>query len=77
MGVSPDRMLQGRLFACHDAHLYRIGTNYQQLPVNRSRSPVHDYQRDGSMRFDGNAGSVRHVRVEIQRVQVEQRHCPR
>jgi len=58
MGVSPDKMLQGRLFAYHDAHLYRVGTNYQQLPVNRSRSPVHDYQRDGSMRFDGNAGSA-------------------
>jgi catalase len=58
MGVSPDKMLQGRLFAYHDAHLYRVGTNYQQLPVNRSRSPVHAYQRDGAMRFDGNAGSA-------------------
>jgi len=49
-------LLQARLIAYHDAHLYRVGTNYQQLSVNRARSPVHTYQRDGSMRFDGNFG---------------------
>jgi catalase len=56
LGYSPDKMLQARLFAYHDAHLYRIGTNYQQLPVNRSLSTAQTYQRDGSMRFDGNHG---------------------
>ncbi len=49
MGYSPDRMLQGRLFAYHDAQLYRVGTNHQQLPVNRPRCPVHHQQRDGQM----------------------------
>jgi len=34
MGFSPDKMLQGRLFAYHDAQLYRVGTNHQHLPVN-------------------------------------------
>jgi catalase len=57
LGVSPDKMLQARLIAYHDAHLYRVGTNYQQLPVNRAHNPVHTYQRDGSMRFDGNSGA--------------------
>lgn len=57
MGYSPDKMLQGRLFAYHDAHLYRLGTNHQHLPVNRSRCPMHNQQRDGAMRFDGNGGS--------------------
>jgi catalase len=28
-------MLLGRLFSYHDTHLHRIGTNYEQLPVNR------------------------------------------
>ena len=56
LGFSPDKMLQARLFAYHDAHLYRVGTNYQALPVNRAHVPVHTYQRDGSMRFDGNFG---------------------
>lgn len=49
MGYSPDRMLQGRLFAYHDAQLYRVGTNHQHLPVNRPRCPFHNQQRDGAM----------------------------
>ena len=56
LGFSPDKMLQGRIFAYHDAHLYRIGANYQHLAVNRPIVPVSNTQRDGSMRFDGNAG---------------------
>ena len=47
IGVSPDRMLQARLLAYPDAHRYRLGTNYQDIPVNAARSPVHTYQRDG------------------------------
>jgi catalase len=39
MGYSPDKMLQGRLFAYHDAQLYRVGTNHQHLPVNAPRCP--------------------------------------
>lgn len=58
IGLSPDRMLQGRVFAYADAHRYRVGTNHQQLPVNAPRCPVHNYQRDGAMRFDGNGGSA-------------------
>ncbi|GLS06086.1 catalase [Chitiniphilus shinanonensis] len=57
IGFSPDKMLQGRLFAYNDAHRYRIGTNYAQLPVNAPQCPYHNYQRAGSMRFDGNGGS--------------------
>jgi len=49
MGYSPDKMLQGRLFAYHDAQLYRVGTNHQQLPVNAPKCPYHHFQRDGAM----------------------------
>ncbi|RYF02800.1 MAG: catalase, partial [Oxalobacteraceae bacterium] len=49
LGYSPDKMLQARLFAYHDAQLYRVGTNHQHLPVNRPRCPVHNQQRDGAM----------------------------
>jgi len=49
MGYSPDKMLQARLFAYHDAQLYRVGTNHQHLPVNRPRCPFHNQQRDGAM----------------------------
>lgn len=58
VGLSPDRMLQGRVFAYADAHRYRIGTNHQQLPVNAPRSPVNSYQRDGSMALGSNGGSA-------------------
>ncbi len=58
VGLSPDRMLQGRVFAYADAHRYRVGTNHQQLPVNAPRSPVHSYQRDGSMAFGSNGGAA-------------------
>lgn len=57
VGLSPDRMLQGRVFAYADAHRYRVGTNHQHLPVNAPRSPVHSYQRDGAM-ASGSYGSA-------------------
>src|SRR6266576_3096565 len=57
MGFSPDKMLQGRLISYPDAHRYRIGVNYDALPVNKAQCPFATYHRDGSMRFDGNGGS--------------------
>jgi catalase len=56
IGHSPDKMLQMRIVAYGDAHRYRLGVNYESLPVNRPRVPVATYHRDGSMRFDGNGG---------------------
>ncbi|NQD73290.1 catalase [Pseudomonas sp. CM27] len=57
VGLSPDRMLQGRVFAYADAHRYRVGTNHQQLPVNAPRCAVNSYQRDGSMATGSYAGA--------------------
>lgn len=56
IGFSPDKMLQGRLFAYGDAHRYRLGVNFETLPVNRPRVEVNNYHRDGFMRLDGNGG---------------------
>lgn len=56
IGFSPDRFLQGRLFSYGDAHRYRLGINYNQIPVNQAKVPVSDYHRDGAMRVDGNYG---------------------
>ncbi|MEV6474635.1 catalase [Streptomyces sp. NPDC051657] len=48
IGPSPDKMLQGRLFAYADAHRYRLGVNHTHLPVNAPRTAVVDnYGRDG------------------------------
>lgn len=57
ISYSPDKMLQGRLLSYPDAHRYRLGVNYEQLPVNRCPYAVNNYQRDGAMRMDGNGGS--------------------
>lgn len=57
VGYSPDKMLQGRLLSYPDAHRYRLGVNYEQLPVNRCPYMVNNYERDGAMRLDGNGGS--------------------
>jgi catalase len=56
LGFSPDKMLQGRLFAYADAHRYRLGINHHQIPVNKPQCPFHVSHRDGGMRVDGNGG---------------------
>jgi len=53
---SPDRMLQARLFAYGDAQRYRLGINFNHMPVNAPQCPFHSYHRDGKMRTDGNLG---------------------
>ena len=58
ISVSPDRMLQSRLFAYGDAARYRLGVNHHSIPVNAPRCPVHSYHRDGAMRVDGNFGAT-------------------
>ncbi len=62
IGPSPDKMLQGRLFAYGDAHRYRLGINHTRLPVNSPQGCPFDhgqnYGRDGAMRFDANGGSL-------------------
>jgi len=54
IGHSPDKMLQARIFSYADAHRYRVGVNAEQLPVNKPRCPVHNYNADGAMRLVGN-----------------------
>jgi catalase len=58
ISVSPDKMLQGRLFSYGDTQRYRLSVNFHQIPVNSPRGAayVHSYHRDGLMRVDGNAG---------------------
>jgi catalase len=63
LGYSPDKMLQGRLFAYHDAQLYRVGTNHQHLAVNRPRCPFHNQQRDGAMAIDNGGAATNYEAV--------------
>src|ERR1700682_6054952 len=55
---SPDRMLQGRLFAYADTQRYRVGTNYQELPVNRPLVKVANNNQDGNMSSNPQVGEV-------------------
>src|SRR5690554_414910 len=60
IGFSPDKMLQGRLFAYGDAQRYRLGVNHHQIPVNAPRNAAHSFHRDDQMQVDGNHGSTIH-----------------
>jgi catalase len=59
ISFSPDKMLQARVVSYADAHRYRLGVNFERLPVNRPKVDVNNtYQRDGYMRFDDNGGAA-------------------
>ncbi|WP_226643819.1 catalase [Microbulbifer variabilis] len=53
ISFSPDKMLQARVFSYADAHRHRLGTHYENLPVNAPHCPVHNYYRDGEMNTTG------------------------
>jgi len=59
-GIEPseDRMLQGRLFAYADTQMYRLGANYNSLPINRPLVAVHNDHQDGTMNSDDRKGEV-------------------
>ena len=52
ISFSPDKMLQARIFSYPDAHIYRVGTHYEMLPINRPIVDVNTYNLDGSMNFE-------------------------
>jgi catalase len=59
MDFSNDPLLQGRLFSYLDAHLHRLGgPNFQQLPINRPRCPMANFQRDGFAQAQQHKGQV-------------------
>lgn len=57
IGYSPDKLLQGRILSYPDAQRYRLGVNYEQIPVNRPLGQVANYQRDGHMQVGENGGA--------------------
>ncbi|MEX0778467.1 MAG: catalase [Balneolales bacterium] len=59
--LSPDKMLQGRVYSYPDTQRHRLGPNYHNIPVNcpyAAKAGTQNYQRDGAMRTDGNGGSA-------------------
>jgi len=58
ISFSPCKMLQARIFSYADAARYRLGTNFERLPINcpHAAKVNNPYQRDGAMRYDDNGG---------------------
>ena len=57
--ISPDKMLMARVFSYPDAQRARVGTNYNQLPVNQPHaSVVHNYEHEGHMRYQFSDATV-------------------
>jgi catalase len=58
--ISPDKMLMARMFSYPDAQRARIGTNYNQLPVNQPHaSKVTTYMHEGNMQYHYNTAEHR------------------
>lgn len=59
-GIEPseDKLLQGRIFSYADTQLHRIGTNGNQLPVNRPRNEVANHNQDGAQNSGSRTGDV-------------------
>jgi catalase len=56
---SDDPLLQGRLFSYTDTQLIRLGgANFHELPINRPKCPMANFQRDGVRRMDIPKGQV-------------------
>jgi catalase len=57
IAVSPDKMLQARVFSYHDTHIHRLGPNYHLIPINAPKyAAENSYQRDGFMQTGPNEG---------------------
>ena len=57
--ISPDKMLMARVFSYPDAQRYRVGTNYQSIPVNAPHAaPVYNYSKDGAQRHHFDPATV-------------------
>lgn len=58
MAPSFDPLLQGAMMACPDAHRYRLGTNYGQIPINTPKISRPTALRDGAMAMGDNGGGI-------------------
>ncbi|KAH7489921.1 Catalase [Fusarium oxysporum f. sp. matthiolae] len=66
IAMTPDPMLQARMFAYPDAQRYRLGSNYAQLPPNRPIAPVYaPFVRDGITTTKNYGGDPNYVRSTL------------
>lgn len=56
--ASEDRLLQGRLFSYFDTQRYRLGSNFQQLSINKPQGKMMNNNQDGALSTRGRTGDV-------------------
>lgn len=76
--ASADPVLQSRLFAYSDAHRYRLGPNFNQIPVNCPYASkfFHPAIRDGPMNVNGNFGAEPNYLATTNQYQFVQKDRP-
>jgi catalase len=58
IGLSPDKMLQARIFAYPDAQRYRLGVNFKSLPINKCPFSANTSSRGNITRFNQNKDNL-------------------
>lgn len=76
IAASPDKLLQGRLFAYKDAQRYRLGTNHDQLPVNAPKSNVNTKQRDGQMNLNNGGSRPNYFPNSFEDISTDEKYNP-
>lgn len=66
LDFSDDKMLQGRTFSYSDTQRYRVGSNYQQLPINAPKKHVANNLRDGQMAYHVDSGPKQNPHVNYE-----------
>lgn len=56
--ISNDKLLQGRVISYPDTQRYRLGINFTELPINRPKVKVMNFNQDGFMEYYANEGTV-------------------
>ncbi|CAL5227866.1 g10902 [Coccomyxa viridis] len=69
IGLSNDKVLQTRALSYSDTQRYRIGTNYQMLPINAPKCPFHNSHENGAMNFMKKTGEVNYWPSSLDNVQ--------
>jgi catalase len=64
--ASEDKLLQGRLFSYFDTQRYRMGANFQQLPVNAPLKPANTNNQDGALSRRGTSSDVNYQPSRIE-----------
>ena len=74
-GIEPseDRLLQGRVFSYSDTQLYRLGANHMQLPINRARVVVNNWNQDGAANHGEQSSDVNYQPSRLDAL-VESKH---